>query len=261
MTLPLPRRFFASAEFYDALINWPARLNRELPFLKAQLGPPDKLGLLDAGCGSGRHAVALHQAGYRVTGVDVERQMLAFARKLAAEQAARIAFCRSSFAALSRHVTGPFDGVYCLGNALAATGTARAARAAIVQFGRLVRRGGRLVLQVINFAEVRRTAHKGGYVRGPQVARLGGVEYLSMKVFGLAGPHITLTRLILWKNGDQWQCDTSQARLLPIEAPQLLRWLGESGFRLVGKYGDYAGKPFDRTKSGDLIVVAERVAR
>ena len=61
---------FESADWYDRGIDWDARLGREIPFLRDVMGPPGQLGLLDAGCGTGRHAVAMAREGYRVVGLD-----------------------------------------------------------------------------------------------------------------------------------------------------------------------------------------------
>lgn len=51
----------------------------EADFVAARVAAPARV--LDAGCGSGRIAIRLHQQGYRVTGVDVDDSMLAIARR------------------------------------------------------------------------------------------------------------------------------------------------------------------------------------
>jgi len=52
----------------------------EGPRVAAALGDPAGLDLLDLGCGTGRHALALAAAGARVTAVDFSEGMLAEAR-------------------------------------------------------------------------------------------------------------------------------------------------------------------------------------
>jgi SAM-dependent methyltransferase len=52
-------------------------------FIVATFALPGGSAILDMGCGTGRHAVALAQRGYRVTGVDIAAGMLAQARKAA----------------------------------------------------------------------------------------------------------------------------------------------------------------------------------
>ncbi len=252
---------FESARFYDAFINWPARLSRELVFLRQHLGPPGDARLLDAGCGTGRHAAAFAELGYAVTGVDASEDMLREAEQRAADQNAQAKFVHADLRHLARSASGPFSGAYCVGNALAALGTTAGVRAVVRQFARVLRPGGRLVIQVLNFAAIRPQISTEGYVRGLQSASIDGREYVTLKVFGTHGDQMTLTRVVLWSEEGQWRSFTRQARLAPVERGELTRWLRHAGFRMVGTFGDYAGDPFDVRTSNDLIVVAERAPR
>ena len=66
---------------YDRFVNWPNRLVVEMPFIERQLqaialeaaGPAR---VLDAACGTGVHAIALAQRGYRVAGADLSAGMI-----------------------------------------------------------------------------------------------------------------------------------------------------------------------------------------
>lgn len=252
------RTFLASAECYDRNVDWPTRLQRDMPFLVETFGPPGKLGLLDAGCGTGRHSSALAKCGYRVTGADTDTDMLRYARKVAKEAGARVRFVHAAYADFPRRLRGPFDGLMCIGNSLALAGSERDVRSAVDNFGRVVRPGGRLVIQVINYAQVRQQAAHGGCVRGPNVTTIDGREYVSFKVFHVAGKRATVTGVTLWKEETAWKRDTFQGHLCPIEMPSLSRWLRAAGFRIVRRLGSYAGKPYDAEKSTDLVVVAER---
>ena len=41
---------------YDRFVNWPGRLAAELPFIERQLQAVEARRVLDAACGTGRHA-------------------------------------------------------------------------------------------------------------------------------------------------------------------------------------------------------------
>ena len=72
---------------YDALIDTP--VSRQCVFIDEQLrrrGVVPRASLLDAGCGTGGHAIALARLGYRVTGVDLSLELLAEARHKAVAQ-------------------------------------------------------------------------------------------------------------------------------------------------------------------------------
>lgn len=65
---------------------------QEVPFLVDVLGLRSGDRVLDVGCGPGRHAIALGEAGMSVTGVDVSAGFLEVARRDAEERGAKVAF-------------------------------------------------------------------------------------------------------------------------------------------------------------------------
>ncbi len=65
---------------------------REVAFLIEQLKLPKGASILDVGCGTGRHSVALAQHGFAVTGIDLSDDMLDKARARAAESKADVRF-------------------------------------------------------------------------------------------------------------------------------------------------------------------------
>jgi SAM-dependent methyltransferase len=116
--------------------------------------PPGAL-VLDAGCGPGRHALALAGMGYRVVGLDRAAVLLAAGRR-AAGGAPWPLFVRGDYARLP-FPDGSFDAVLNLGTALGYRGE-REDLAALREFRRVLARGGRLVLETAH----RDAAEPGG---------------------------------------------------------------------------------------------------
>ncbi|MDO8630378.1 MAG: class I SAM-dependent methyltransferase, partial [Phycisphaerales bacterium] len=168
------------ARWYDRSIDWSARLSREVPVLCEVFGQPAAGGVLDAGCGSGHQAAALAKRGYRVVGADASEFMLSVARQIASNENANVRWVRAAYTELCQTVGAGFDGVYCLGNSLAAAGSREGVRAAVEQFGKCLRPGGRLFIQVLNFERMRKEIP---CVQGPRVAHVEGREYVSVRQF------------------------------------------------------------------------------
>jgi SAM-dependent methyltransferase len=246
---------FDSARWYEVSIHWAARLEREIPVLRKVLGPPGELGVLDAGCGTGHQTVAMAQAGYRMTGLDASEAMLRLASARAAEAGVHVAWAGCAYDGLPDAVTHLFDGVYCIGNSLAAAGSADGVRGALAAFAAVLRPGGRLFVQILNFAAMR---EESPCVRGPRVARVDGTEYVSVRVFQFAGDHVDVVNSTIWKEADAWRQQAGGGRLYPATLDEMRDWLTECGFRVEGAEGDYQRTPFDPSRSGDLIIVATR---
>jgi 2-polyprenyl-3-methyl-5-hydroxy-6-metoxy-1,4-benzoquinol methylase len=84
----------------------------EVAFILEHAKPPAGGRLLDLGCGTGRHSVALAQQGLRVTGVDLSSGMLAVAARRAADAGVAVEWVQSNAADFVR--AEAFDTAVCL---------------------------------------------------------------------------------------------------------------------------------------------------
>lgn len=244
---------FDSARWYDLGINWEARLAREIPVLRDVFGSPGDRRLLDAGCGPGRHLVALCDAGYDVAGLDRSEAMLDVARARLKERSLDVRLMESCFDDIDVS-DGLFGGLYCLGNSLAAAGTAERVEASIESFARSLAPGGRVFVQLLNFEKLR---GEKPAVRGPRVRRDGDTEYLSSRVYAFCGSEVEVTNLTLWHDG-QWRQVARSGSLYAVSVEDVERWFPAFGLRIDALYGSYALDAFDLERSGDLIVVATK---
>ena len=249
-----PDEFFHSAEWYDSGINWAARLERELPVFREVFGPPGELGLLDAGCGTGRQAAALARLGYRMTGLDADEAMLELARAHASQAGVCVDYRVGTYDVLPDRAAGPYDGVLCVGNALAACASAEGAREAVRNFAEVLAPGGRLFVQILNFPPMR---HESPCVRGPRVVVHDGIEYVSTRTFSFAAGLASVTNVTLYKD-DRWRFHASGGLLYPISPAEMNAWCAESGLRIDRRLGAYDGTPLEPDGSVDLIIAATK---
>ncbi len=217
-------------------------------------GPPGAVGLIDAGCGTGRQAIALAMRGYRVVGVDAGEEMLELARRLAGEASQTIEFVCTPYEGMHAAIGGGFDGICCLGNALAAAGSGDAVAEALREFALCLRPGGRLFLQILNFAPMR---HELPCLRGPRVALVDGREYVSVRHFCFESDHVDVTNVTLWHDGS-WRQWARTGRLYPAELGELRTWCQSAGLKIDAEWGGYDRRPLDLEKSSDLLIVATR---
>lgn len=248
---------FGDAERYDLSINWDARLAREIPVLREAFGPAGAGGILDAGCGSCRQAIAVAQAGYTVAAIDASEEMTALARNRVAKAGVNVAVERLKYDELAQRFGRRFDGVYCVGNSLAAAGSREAVRDAVANFARVLRPGGRLFIQVLNFPPMR--AHYP-CVRGPRVTEHDGVTSVSSRIFFFDGDRCLVTNVTHEKSGSGWQQHARTGVLYPVTSAELTEWCRGERIVVDHLYGSHAREPFDPERSIDLILVGTRAA-
>jgi SAM-dependent methyltransferase len=103
--------FSATAGSYDAEA-YAQTWQEEAAFYLEVLDLPPGAAVLDLGCGTGRHAVAIAQRGFRVVGVDLAAGMLARARARADSAGVRVAWVQADLVRLATRVQ--FDGALCM---------------------------------------------------------------------------------------------------------------------------------------------------
>jgi SAM-dependent methyltransferase len=244
---------------YDKFVNWENRLKFELPFIEEQL---KQLGsharILDAACGTGRHAIALAHRGFEVAGADLSSGMVEQARANAITSGVSIRFEQAGFSELSK-VFGKraFDAVLCLGNSLPHVLDEAELALALNNFATCLRQGGLLMIQNRNFDAV--IIHKERWME-PQGYREGLREWLFLRFYDyMPDGNIQFNIVTLRREEDgAWQQSVTSTPLRSILLDELTKAIITAGFNPPNSYGDMSGAPFDRMNSGNLIMTALR---
>ena len=242
---------------YDRFVNWRLRLAAELPFLEQQLETVDARRVVDAACGTGRHAIALAQHGYDVVGADPSAGMIERARHNAEAEGAQVRFEVGGFGELQAKVGGGFDAVLCLGNSLPHATSAAALAATLTDFGACLRAGGLLLIQNRNFDAVLQRRERW---MEPQSHRHNDSEWLFLRFYDFqASGRLRFNLITLQRRGaEPWQQRVLSASLWPWRQQELLEALPRAGFHNLVSYGDSHGAPFRPHASPNLIITAQR---
>ncbi len=250
----------ALAPLFDTMTDWEARLRAEGPFLRQVLEAGKARLVLDAACGSGGHTLALARWGYTVAGADASPGMIALARAKAAAEDLHARFAVADLADLPRLFADPYDAVLCLGNSLPHLLSQEALVAALRGMAAVLRPGGILVLQNLNYDLRWRTrprffAAQGGVLDGVDVLVWRFADYDEAKE--QIAFHIALFRK---GAGRDWDVQVHTTPQRPLFRSDLLAALAAAGFGEAQTYGRLAlpAEPFSADRSPDLVVVARK---
>jgi len=239
------------AEYYDTLhddVDYVAEC-RLLDRVFSRFLPRRPVSVLDFGCGTGNHALALARMGYGVTGIDASAGMVRVARKKARGRA-NIAFLRRDM----RHVDlrRRFDAAICMDGAFTHLLTERDLLAHL----RTVRR--HLTLDgayVFEFAQPLETETEGqGWIHHEAPPRIIWLYDLAFDPRRLL---LTSRNRFFAFEGDRLRrtfVDANSTRLTPV--PLLDRLLVRAGMRLGGVFSTDEGSRLRPLREDDPLPMA-----
>ncbi len=210
------------------------------------------LRLLDAACGTGRHAEMFHRWGLQVEAADVSAEMIEYARRRLGEPAGLRWVLRGFEEPVESDQ--PFDLAICVGNSLSLAPNLQTAQQAIERLLDALRPGGFLLIHVLNLGRL----PDGTTVwQKCQRSRLTSGEALIIKGVRRCGQRGAVELLVV---------GLPQAELLHAESATLLgltaEWLQSAaqraGASAVELYGGYDRQPYHPQQSVDLLMVAAK---
>ncbi len=183
--------------------------------------------ILDLGCGTGNHSVALARRGYDVAGVDLSEDMLAIAREKAAVASVRATFHRGD---MRDAVVGrTFDVALILFAALGYQTEDAAVADTLANARRHLRVGGLLLLDVWNVPTLLR---EGAPDRVSVVERPGGQLIKASTRTLRPGSAVAEVRMRVWEiEGTTLTGSADEThRMRAFAQPELERFLAAAGF-------------------------------
>ncbi|MCC7354042.1 MAG: class I SAM-dependent methyltransferase [Anaerolineae bacterium] len=250
------------APLFDLMTDWEARLAGEGPFLRRMLVDHGAMRVLDAACGSGGHALALARWGYVATGADASPVMVALAERKATNAGLAVPFVVADLARLPAAFAEivPFDAVLCLGNSLPHLLTQDDLVAALRGMAAVLRPGGLLITQNLNYDLRWRTRPRSLAL---QSGLMDGQEHLVWRFadYDLAAGRIAFHIAVFRRGESGWNVHTHTTPQRPLFQADLLAGLAAAGFGAARSFGkmDWPAPGFEPATSPDLVVVARKM--
>ena len=216
------------------------RTAAEVNAVVERLGLPPGARLLDLCCGQGRQAVPLARLGYRVTGLDLSRSLLARAARAAADPGLPLALVEADMRRLPL-ADGSFDAVLNLFNAFGYLEDDAQDELVLAEVARVLAPGGRFLQELANREALVRGWHDSEVVRTD-----GGVVVLQERTLDLRTSRDLTSYTLLEPDGRQ---TTAEHAIRLYALTELEAMLGRAGLELLAVHGDLDGGPLELDSS------------
>ncbi|MHA1417042.1 MAG: class I SAM-dependent methyltransferase [Candidatus Heimdallarchaeaceae archaeon] len=243
-----------SAIDYDNFINWEIRLKREIPFLLQYLR---KRTILDIACGSGRHAIALSEKGFRVVGIDYSTNIIKIAKEIS-RNANNVAFFvidatnqkLKEFFISKEYKT--FDNAIILGNSIANMGSLEKAKKVIENIHSILEDKGRFIAQTIN-------KPKKPYFLPLRKLERGIMQRVMFPVSNNQDEHNIELHFKLIDTSNLTYLETKIDKLYMFSAKEFEDLVIKIGFKLIKKFGGFNFEPFSSGETKTVVWVFEKI--
>lgn len=233
---------------YDAMTGFAQRFERERPFFKELVDRHRIRSAIDAGTGTGFHALLLAQLGVDVTAVDLSPNMISSLAGHARDMGMTIRTLVAGFSDLPRLIETPVDAVVTLGNTLAHILTQEEVQKTMVSFAAVLKPEGILFAQLLNYRRI-----LASHETLVNVKEVNGKRYSRSYEYPAGRVRFTITREDLT---GQSATVSESVDLNPILDDELVTALHAAGFGHVSLFGGVNMEPYVPESSRDLVALA-----
>lgn len=242
------RAFYSQAKLYDRL--FPGN-EAAVAYYRAAAGSHGER-VLELGCGTGHKLLPIAVDGHPCVGLDSSPEMLAEARRKADECGVAVEWVQGEMSAFD--LDGTFDVVFITANSLLHLHQTEALVSCFQSVRRHLAPGGRFIFDVFN-PSVHLLAEADGVRRTRESFTDPARGAIRVDVAETYDSAAQVTRGI-WSFSTESEADFFTApvdvrSIFPQELPLLL---SRGGLRLIERFGDFAGRPFDADSSLQVCV-------
>jgi len=225
------------------------RAPAEVDLMVRALGLPPGSSILDLACGHGRHAIEFAKRGYRVTGLDLSRTLLAKAVELARLAGVEVAWVEEDMRRIPETWAARFDGIINVFTAWGYFERDAENEKVIEAVARSLKLGGRFLLDVINREWLVRHFRERTWRDGEN-----GIQVLETTRLDLRTSRSEAVNTLVLPDGRRLVRPLS-VRLYTLA--ELSATLGRYHLQIRDVYGGWSGEEYG-LDSRRMIVVAER---
>ncbi|MCX5795334.1 MAG: methyltransferase domain-containing protein [Elusimicrobia bacterium] len=235
--------------------QWKSRTEQEVSFVLHSLPIRARGDVLDVGCGVGRHVIPLAKKGLMVTGVDVSPIYLREARTAARRQGVKARFLKQDMRRMG--FDREFDAALSLFTSFGYFARVSDDARVLKNIFNALRPGGRFMIDVVNGGRLRRLfeiAEANGMAMNSW-SRLGDGTYLLERPTWDKSRDRLIRHWTLVKKSCHRQMVSFDRIFTRRRLENMIR---AAGFRIARTFGDMMGRPYQRSSSPRIVIVASR---
>jgi len=241
---------------YRRFVAWPARIEREWPFIRKVLDGAPSRRVLDLGCGSGEHARFLASQGFSVVGVDASESMLAKARET--EPPDGVEFVAGDMADIAALTASTFGAALCLGNTLPHLRDAVTLSRFLTGLRARLLPGAPVLIQVLNYEKILGQRQRFLPLNFKDE---GGEELVFLRLMEPRpdGTVVFTPSTLRYRPGGEPALEVVASRNVLLRGwrgPELAGALAEAGFTEQAIFGSMTESPYGSEHSNDFVIVA-----
>lgn len=229
---------------YDLIVRWKTRLGHEIPDLVSLLHKEKVKIVLDVGCGTGEHDIALAEKGFEVTGLERSKLMLQSSKEkwnsLPRHTQKRLEFIKGEYVKILEKKNEEFGAAIFMGNALSHN-PHNFEKVMEAVSKSLVSKNALIILQIVNFEKVFKTNKRLQDFNIAKSKLGGGREHAFLEFYDpprSRSGFFTLNMVVLNFDGKRWSPRGLNSTLIAnINKNNIRPLLQKLGFKKISFYG------------------------
>jgi glycine/sarcosine N-methyltransferase len=240
------------AASYDVIFPVrPPKIEYAAGLAGGEAGARSRASVLDIGCATGTLSLELARRGYRVTGIDLDGEMIRIAGQRARDGSLPVTFEVLDMRRAGERFRGAsFAAILCLGNTIPHLPDAAAVRAFLADVRGLLAPDGSLAVQLVAYERV-----VSGEIAGLPAIDNEHIRFTRAYRYEPERGRVRFTTELTPKSSGAVRRD--ETLHYPLTRDELFGMLGGCGLTLAACHADFSARPFAPT-DGSYIAVIRR---